>query len=92
MSVPISVRPGTHKVETVSADISASGIYFLLPERVEIGSQLGIEFALSPLIAGSRVLVCCRGMVVRVDESDAPGRIGVAVRLETCEFVRARAA
>ena len=92
LSIPLELRaPETDQgqVQTLSRDISAKGIYFVLSPGAELGSELEFDLALPPqLCQGKNVRVHCRGRVLRKDAPDEQGRIGVAAVIDEYEFVR----
>ncbi len=92
MHLPVRVRrsafsPGP--VETSTKDISANGVYFSFPQRLNVGSELEWEITLPPeLSQGNTVRVRCYGKIVRVERADALGRIGIAAQLQSYKFVK----
>jgi hypothetical protein len=75
--------------ETITRDISARGVCFELSEEMELGSELRWEMALPPQLCGGQdVRIRCRGKIVRVEKSDAQGKVGVAATIESYEFIR----
>ena len=94
MRLPVAVKangekPDKQVVET--RDVSSSGVYFEVPNPLEVGASL--EFLLTlpePITKGSAVQIRCIGKVVRVDKthSGAKSHTGVAATIERYEFVR----
>jgi hypothetical protein len=80
---------GLQKGETL--DISTRGLYFIIEEDLEAGSELDITLTLpSEVTHGSEVFVKAAGKVVRVDpRSEARNmRLGVAAVIERYDIVR----
>jgi len=91
LALPVVVRDGSpHTGHT--RDISTKGVYLLMDERLEPGSQFEFTLTLPQEITGtSSVLVQAHGRVIRVDSKneEAPNRLGVAAVIEKYEIVRA---
>lgn len=58
-------------------DVSVSGVYFEVDATYALGS--GVEFEVTLETPGGRMLMKCRGDIVRIEPRDK--RVGVAVRL-----------
>lgn len=88
MAVPVQVRPqrSAPPIATSTIDVSASGLYFTLPQTMEIGAEVECELMLPPMFGGSTVPVRCVGKIVRVERSDPRGRVGIAVNIDKYEF------
>ena len=92
LAFPVRVRPKTRAttaptIETSTKDISAHGIYLVLSEGLEMGSELDLEITLPGELAGGKsVKLRCRGKVVRLEPKNAEGKIGVGAVLQDCEF------
>ncbi len=80
MSVPVTL---------VTRDISASGIYFLAPRRIEPGTSIEIEVALveRPMGQGT-VRMSTAAHIIRAEEASTPGWHGIAARFDNFEFRR----
>lgn len=88
-SVPIPGREVAEQ-ETLSHDISTSGVYFSLSEPCELGSPLDCVLTLPPDSEfGKSAQLRFHGRVVRVEKPSA-GRIGVAAVIEKYAFTRAK--
>jgi len=70
-------------------DISASGVFFHSPQRIEPGTPIEMEVALTdrPLGMGS-VRMSTTARVVRLEAEDLRGWFGLAVRFDHYEFRR----
>ena len=68
LSIPVEVRSPVKEspvIVTSSEDISAKGIYFVMSQGAEVGSELELDLALPPqLCQGKHVRVHCRGRVI----------------------------
>ena len=92
MRLPLTIRwsgqtdPG--EVSTVSDNVSARGVYFLLAEQVEAGLPIEIVMTLPHEVTrAGPVKVRCLGRVQRT-ESHPEGRVGVVAAIERYEFLR----
>lgn len=99
LSLPVIVRvpaerqrdPQTGKTR----DVSTRGLYFVIEQNVEAGSDLDITLTLPAEIThGTEVLVRALGRVVRVEQriEDESVRMGVAAVIERYDIVRGEAA
>ena len=61
----------------ITRDVSASGIFFETDDTFTAGGS--ISFAIDIDAPGGRMVMSCRGEVVRVEQRDR--RVGVAVRI-----------
>jgi c-di-GMP-binding flagellar brake protein YcgR len=99
LSLPVMIRipsdaadvrmDGLRKGETL--DISTRGMYFIVEQDLQAGSELDITLTLpSEVTQGSEVFVKAAGRVVRVDpRSEARNmRLGVAAVIERYDIVR----
>jgi len=99
LSLPVMIRipsdgaevrvAGLQKGETL--DISTRGLYFIIEQDLQAGSELDITLTLpSEVTHGSEVFVKAAGKVVRVDpRSEARKmRLGVAAVIERYDIVR----
>jgi hypothetical protein len=69
-------------------DVSARGISFYLDSPIEQGSPLGFTLTLPPEITLTEsIRVQCKGRVVRVENSNAEGKMAVAAVIEEYEFL-----
>ena len=61
-------------VTLVTRNISSSGVYFLAPREIELGTAIELQVALieRPLGFGS-VQMCTAAHIVRTEETDVPG-------------------
>ena len=95
LSLPVIVRMPTER--TVGArnaktrDISTRGLYFVIDQDLEAGSELDITLTLPAEIThGTDVFVRAYGKVVRVETKmeDGTNRMGVAAVIERYDIIR----
>ena len=92
LSFPVRVKPKgkditTPPIETSTKDISARGIYLVLTEDLQMGSELELEITLPAELAGGKsVKLRCRGKVARLEPKNAEGKIGVGAVIQDYEF------
>lgn len=94
LSLPVIVRmpaerAGTKKAKT--RDISTRGLYFVIDQNLEAGSELDITLTLpSEVTRGADVFVRAFGKVVRVENKTEAGtsRMGVAAVIERYDIIR----
>jgi c-di-GMP-binding flagellar brake protein YcgR len=95
LSLPVIIRvaaertPDTQKGKT--RDISTRGLYFVLDQDLEAGSELDITLTLPAEVThGSEVFVRALGRVVRVErrKEDGSSRMGVAAVIERYDIIR----
>ena len=99
LSLPIIIRiPAEHhddSQEGKTRDISTRGLYFVIEQDLEAGSELDITLTLPPEIThGTEVFVRALGKVVRVERrnEDGTARLGVAAVIERYDIIRGEAA
>jgi c-di-GMP-binding flagellar brake protein YcgR len=95
LTLPIIIRiPAERELETQKGktrDISTRGLYFLIEQNLEAGSELDITLTLPAEIThGTEVYVRALGKVVRVERhsSEDPERMGVAAVIERYDIIR----
>jgi PilZ domain len=94
LSLPIIVRiPSAlaDSQEGKTRDISTRGLYFVVAEDLQAGSDLDITLTLPAEIThGSEVFVRAAGKVVRVEPrtEDSNMRLGVAAVIERYDIIR----
>lgn len=75
---------GQETIELRARNISATGMYFTLPVRLETFTEVAITVALPATDGGRGACFKCQGVIVRVDELD-DGIYGVAVHFTFIE-------
>jgi c-di-GMP-binding flagellar brake protein YcgR len=99
LSLPIVIHVPKEKAldwqQGKTRDISTRGLYFVVDQNMEAGSQLDITLTLPAEIThGSDVFVRALGRVVRVERriEDGSARMGVAAVIERYDIIRGEAA
>ena len=98
LSLPVVVRVPTevtHSQEGETRDISTRGLYFVIEQDLQAGSELDITLTLpAELTHGSDVFVRAAGKVVRVDPRTQARnmRLGVAAVIERYDIIRSESA
>ena len=95
LSLPVIIRvpaerlPDSQKGKT--RDVSTRGLYFVLDQDLEAGSELDITLTLPAEVThGGEVFVRALGKVVRVERrmEDGSARLGVAAVIERYDIIR----
>ena len=89
VSVPITIKSEHGSVQTrgYTRDLSSVGIFLYSDSRFIEGSELEIVMILpKEMTGGERRWVCCRGLVVRTEETDGQ-RCGIAASIESMEIL-----
>jgi len=99
LSLPIIIRvPTERELDTQQGktrDVSTRGLYFVVGQNLEAGSELDITMTLPAEIThGTEVFVRALGKVVRVERrmEDGNTRMGVAAVIERYDIIRGEAA
>ena len=99
LSLPIIIRIPTEKMadsqQGKTRDISTRGLYFVVDQNLEAGSELDLTLTLPAEVThGTEVLVRALGKVVRVERrmEDGNTRMGVAAVIERYDIIRGEAA
>jgi hypothetical protein len=99
LSLPIIIRIPTEKTldsqQGKTRDISTRGLYFVIDQNLETGSELDITLTLPAEIThGTEVFVRALGKVVRVElrVEDDSTRMGVAAVIERYDIIRGEVA
>ncbi len=95
LTLPVSIRMAVEKLVTrqegKTRDISTRGLYFVVGNDLETGSDLDITLTLpGEITRGTDVFVRAQGKVVRVEKrlEDGEPRMGVAAIIERYDIVR----
>ncbi|MBZ5539481.1 MAG: PilZ domain-containing protein [Acidobacteriia bacterium] len=95
LTLPVVIRiPTERKAETQrgkTRDISTRGLYFVIDQDLQAGSELDITLTLpAEVTQGSEVLVRAIGKVIRVEQrlEDGNTRMGVAAVIERYDIIR----
>ena len=95
LTLPISIRFAAERLvnrqEGKTRDISTQGLYFVIGQDLDAGSELDITLTLPAEIThGTDVFVRAQGKVVRVERrvEDGEPRMGVAAVIERYDIIR----
>lgn len=95
LSLPVIIRVPTERAVDMqkgkTRDISTRGLYFVVDQNLEAGSELDITLTLpAEITQGSEVHVRAMGKVVRVERrvEDGDTRLGVAAVIERYDIIR----
>jgi c-di-GMP-binding flagellar brake protein YcgR len=95
LTLPISIRFAAETLlgrkEGKTRDISTRGLYFVIAQDMDAGSELDITLTLPGEIThGTDVFVRAQGKVVRVEKrlEDGESRLGVAAVIERYDIIR----
>jgi len=99
LSLPIFIRvPAEHAMDSQQGktrDISTRGLYFVVDQNLQAGSELDITLTLPAEIThGTEVFVRALGKVIRVEQRSEDGNpgMGVAAVIERYDIIRGQAA
>jgi c-di-GMP-binding flagellar brake protein YcgR len=99
LSLPVIVRVPTERAAETqkgkTRDISPRGLYFVITQGLEAGSEIDITMTLpSEITHGTEVFVRALGKVVRVERrmEDDSTRMGVAAVIERYDIIRGETA
>jgi c-di-GMP-binding flagellar brake protein YcgR len=99
LSLPIIIRVPTERElasqQGKTRDVSTHGLYFVVEQNLEAGSELDLTLTLPAEIThGTEVFVRALGKVVRVERrmEDGNTRMGVAAVIERYDIIRGEAA
>jgi c-di-GMP-binding flagellar brake protein YcgR len=95
LSLPVIIRIPAERLADIqkgkTRDVSTRGVYFVLDQDLEAGSELDITLTLPAEVThGSEVFVRALGKVVRVERRIEEGnpRMGVAAVIERYDIIR----
>ena len=95
LTLPISIRFAAERLvnrrEGKTRDISTRGLYFVIGQDLDAGSDLDITLTLPAEIThGTDVFVRAQGKVVRVERrvEDGEPRMGIAAVIERYDIIR----
>ena len=99
LSLPVIIRVPAEKAldsqPGKTRDISTRGLYFVMDQNLEAGSELDLTMTLpSEVTHGSEVFVRAFGRVVRIERrmEDGNPRMGVAAVIQRYDIIRGEAA
>ncbi|HXY01861.1 MAG TPA: PilZ domain-containing protein [Candidatus Limnocylindrales bacterium] len=95
LTLPISIRFAANSTvsrqDGKTRDISTRGLYFVIPQELEAGSELDIMLTLPAEVThGGDVFVRAQGKIVRLERRLEEGepRLGVAAVIERYDIIR----
>ena len=98
LSLPVIIRATAERQDDSqqgkTRDISTRGLYFVIDQDLEAGSELDITLTLpAEITRGTEVRVRVTGKVVRVEQrmEDGAARMGVAAVIERYDIIRGEA-
>ena len=88
--LPLSVKfGGIYETMAESANISARGMFFVLQQRLEVGSVVELIFRLPRRVIGvDGIWLRCTAEVVRVQDGRPEGKFGIGARFTSYEVFR----
>ena len=94
LKLPLRLRSVNRVLENfpvtlVTRDISSTGVYFLCPKQLPIGTSIGLEIVLvsRPLGRGN-VVAATSARVQRLESAATPGWYGIAASFDDVQFGR----
>jgi len=93
--IPVPAERALDTKQGKTRDVSTRGLYFVIEQDLEAGSELDITLTLPAEIThGTEVFVRALGKVVRVEQrlEDGNARMGVAAVIERYDIIRGEAA
>jgi hypothetical protein len=92
LHLPLAVRFEGQTVSGFTQDVSARGIFFYTDARLPEGAAVELTFTMpSEITLGESMPVRCLGRVMRVAPPQGGERNGIAVRLDSYEYLPADA-
>ncbi len=86
----VSIKHGEGLPDTagVSRDLSRSGIFLYTDSQISAGTELEMVLILpAEITQGEKQWVCCRASVIRVEDGEKQGRLGVAASIRSLEVL-----
>ncbi|HEX9111371.1 MAG TPA: PilZ domain-containing protein [Terriglobales bacterium] len=88
LNLPLAVHFGGRTVHGFTRDLSARGIFFYAETALTDESVVELTFTMpSEITLAESMRVRCRGHVLRVSASDAREKNGVAVQLDSYQYL-----
>ena len=93
LHMPVAVRFDGVVVSGFTQDLSARGIFFYTEAELPVGKLVELTFTMpSEITLGESMPVRCRGHVLRTARAQGGRRSGIAVRLDSYEYLPADSA
>jgi hypothetical protein len=88
LNLPLAVHFGGRTVHGFTQDLSGRGIFFYAETALTDGSVVELTFTMpSQITLTENMRVRCRAHVLRVSASDAGEKNGIAVRLDSYQYL-----
>jgi hypothetical protein len=94
LQLPLRLRgvsgvPEEFPITLVTRDISSTGVYFLCPKQLAVGTAIELEIVLvsRPLGRGN-VVIASMAHVLRIEPAAMPGWFGIAASFDDVQFDR----
>jgi len=85
----IADRAEDFPITLVTRDISSTGVFFLCPRKLSLGTQIELEVVLvSRPMGRGNVVIVSKARVTRVEPAAMPGWFGIAASFDDLEFDR----
>jgi len=87
-NLPVKIHAQQGKCQTTGStrDLSSAGVFLYTGSQLNVGSELELVLLMPPeLSEGQRRWVCCRSLVVRVEDSEEGGDFGIAAVIRSIE-------
>jgi c-di-GMP-binding flagellar brake protein YcgR len=81
-------------IQGETRDVSTGGLYLKSDQQLAVGTRIALSLTLPVPSGGTGAVIDCKAKVVRVEEIPDPmsGRFGIAVVIDSYNFVRPRSA
>jgi hypothetical protein len=90
LHLPLAIHFDGRSAPGFTQDLSGRGIFFYAEAAPSAGSVVELTFTMpSEITLAESMRVRCRGRVLRVSPSEAGGQNGIAVRLESYQYLPA---
>jgi PilZ domain len=88
LNLPLAVHFDGQTVHGLTQDLSGRGIFFYAETALTDGALVELTLTMpSQITLGENMRVRCRGHVLRVSASDAGQKNGIAVRLDSYQYL-----
>ena len=85
----IAGRAEDFPITLVTRDISSTGVFFLCPRKLSLGTQIELEVVLvSRPMGRGNVVIVSKARVTRLEPAAMPGWFGIAASFDDLEFDR----
>jgi hypothetical protein len=71
--------------ETITCDVSWSGIYFLTDQSFVKGDDLNLSLELTYALPGKKITLDCQGEAVRIEQRGE--KIGIAAKINNFQYI-----